>query len=410
MSALASKEPLRPSGDFGNWLAGLMLGAAPTGFALLRAVAPILKLGSTIVVTRYDDVIEAFGSDASFDTPYRENIEILTGGEPFFLGLREGPEYREALGAMRSVFKAEDLQAIGNRAEALADAIVQEASGELEVVGDLVRKVTFDLYKDYIGIPDNEYGNVDVWSTRLFEFQFASSAKDKALRAEVDAIAPAFRDHIDQAIANRKSSSAEIDDVLGRCLARQSSGDALFTDLFIRTNLLCMIVGGPPQVPMVVPHALEQLLRRPEALAAAKRAAVEDNDELLWGYVQEAMRFDPLAPGLPRIALENRTLAKGTRRETLVPAGANLIIGFSSAMRDPRRIAAPAAFDPLRHTHEYIHFGHGLHECFGRFLNRATLHRILKPLLKKETLQRAPGRRGRLKKRKIFADTLHVRF
>ena len=142
MSVLASKDPLRPSGAFGNWLAGLMLGAAPTCFALLRAVAPILKLGTTFVVTRYDDVIEAFGSDASFDTPYRENIEILTGGEPFFLGLRDGPDYREALGAMRSVFKAEDLRAIGDKAEVLADAIVQEANGELEIVGDLVRNVT----------------------------------------------------------------------------------------------------------------------------------------------------------------------------------------------------------------------------------------------------------------------------
>lgn len=410
MSTLTSKEPLRSSGALENWIAGLLLGAAPTAFALLRWAAPALQLGSTVIISRYDDVIEAFRSDAVFDTPYRNNIEVLTDGEPFFLGLRDGPDYREGLAAMRGVFKTEDLERIGVDAETRAKAVVDEADGELEIVDDLVRKVTFDLYMDYIGIPQNDHQNIDVWSTRLFEFQFTSSPNDTALRAEVDTIAPALRDHIDKAISTRKAGGDEIDDVLGRCLAQQRAGDKLFTDIFIRTNLLCMIVGGPPQVPMVVPQALEQLFRRPDALADAADAARRDDDDLLWGYVQEAIRFDPLAPALPRVATGDHMLAEGTPREKLVSAGTNLIVGFSSAMRDPRRLTAPNEFNPHRHPHEYIHFGHGLHACFGRFLNRATLHRILKPLLKEKALKRASGRQGRLKKRKLFPDSLVVNF
>jgi hypothetical protein len=60
--------------------------------------------------------------------------------------------------------------------------------------------------------------------------------------------------------------------------------------------------------------------------------------------------------------------------------------------------------------HEYLHFGHGLHECFGRFLNEATLHRILKPLLCRPNLRRAAGRDGRLSKNGIFAERLVVEF
>ena len=56
------------------------------------------------------------------------------------------------------------------------------------------------------------------------------------------------------------------------------------------------IVGGPPQPPMVVPQAMEQLLRRPDALKGAQQAARDNDDKLLAGYVFEAMRFDPLAP------------------------------------------------------------------------------------------------------------------
>ena len=72
------------------------------------------------------------------------------------------------------------------------------------------------------------------------------------------------------------------------------------------------IVGGPPQPPMVVPQAMEQLLRRPDALAGAQAAARRGDDELLAGYVFEAMRFDPLAPALPRIALRTAMIAAGT--------------------------------------------------------------------------------------------------
>lgn len=410
MSILNSKHPLRPSGAFSNWISGMMLNAVPAGFALLRRVAPTIQLGSIVIVSRYDDVIEALGSDASFDTPYDKNIRILTGGEPFFLGLRDGPDYRNGLAAMRLVFKIEDLDRIGTEVEERAQAVVNAAQGELEVVGDLVRKVVFDLYMDYIGIPQTRHQNIDVWSTRLFEFQFVGSPKDSALRDEVDVIAPAFREHIDQAIAERKASKRRIDDILGRCLALQRSGHPDFTDLFIRTNLLCMMVGGPPQVPMVVPQALEQLLRRPEALTGAANAARVGDHYLLWGYVQEAMRFDPLAPALSRVATKDHYLAEGTKRERYIQQGTNLIVGFSSAMRDPRRIAEPENFDPYRQPHEYIHFGYGLHECFGRFLNRAILHRILKPLLKEKSLRRAEGKLGLLRKRKIFADSLVVRF
>lgn len=410
MTILASKEVLRPA-DKGLkwWLAQKALALAPMALAILRCVKPIVGFGTTVIISRNDDVIEAFANDGLFDTPYKANIDVLTGGEPFFLGMRDTPEYHEDLAAMRRVFLPGDLDVMGDRAEAMAKAIVDGAGGRLEVVGDLIRKVTFDLYADYIGIPQPETGNLDVWSTRLFEFQFASSPKDVELRKQVDAIAPALRAHIDQTIAARKAGGAPKDDVLGRCLALQAAGETKFAaDVFIRTNLLCMIVGGPPQAPMVTPQALEQLLRRPQALAMAQAAAQAGDDAALWAIVREAMRFDPLAPALQRVAVANGDLAKGTARQTKIKRGTSLLVGITSAMMDPRRVRDPKRFDPRRKDHEYIHFGHGLHECFGRFLNRAMLHRMLKPLLAQQSLWRAPGQDGRLSKRGIFAEKLMV--
>lgn len=414
MSILASDQVLRPApGGLKGRLRSLALTAAPVALGVLRWLKPILRLGSFYVVTRYDDVREVFLSSHALDTPYKPNIDVLTGGEPFFLGMRDTAQYHADVAAMREVFLPGDLPLLGDEAERLAGEAVEaaEAAGNrLEIVGDLVRNVTFSLYSRYMGIPEPEEGHLAVWSTRLFEFQFAGSPNDTDLRRQVDEIAPAFRDHIDRQIALRKQDGTQRDDVLGRCLTRQEQGDGQFTDLFIRTNMLCMIVGGPPQLPMVAPQAMEQLLRRPDALRLARRAAETSDDGVLWQVVREAMRFDPLAPGVPRVAFDDVILARGTARETEVPEGATVFAAFSSAMMDSRRIRDPGSFDHTRLDHEYIHFGHGLHECFGRFLNAATLHRILKPVLKRPNLRRASGSDGHLSKNGIFAERLVVDF
>jgi len=161
---------------------------------------------------------------------------------------------------------------------------------------------------------------------------------------------------------------------------------------------------------MVVPQALEQLLRRPEALAGAQAAASKGDDQLLAGYIFEAMRFDPLAPALPREALADCTIAAGTAREHKVPKGATVLAAISSAMMDERRVPEPRSFNPRRLPHEYMHFGYGLHTCFGSHINQAVLPLMLKPLLKRTELRRAPGPDGRLRKRGAFADILWVQY
>ena len=412
MSALLSQHPLRPSpGGFKHWLKGRLLAALPIGFAVLRRVWPIAGTERFRVVTLHDDVREVFGTDTAFQVPYDANLQVITGGEPFFLGMPDTPAYRAGVEAMRRVMRAEDLPALACRTEQMAASIVAETEGRLEVVDDLVRRVAFGVLAGYLGVPAPAQGRLDVWATRLFEFQFASTPDDVALRREVDEIAPASRALIDAEIARRKAGGAAPDcDVLARCLQAQAAGDPWFTDVQIRTALLCMVVGGPPQWPMVLPQAMEQLLRRPAALDVACLAAVANDDERLCRIVLEAMRFDPLAPGLPRTATRDWTLASGTRRQTAIRKDATVFVAFASAMMDDRRVPEPARFDPDRRKHEYIHFGYGLHECFGKYINHACLHLVLKPLLQRPELRRAVGKEGRLTKNGPFAERLVVTF
>jgi len=407
-SVLSSTEVLRPGPKgFKRWLTTRIMASLPFLFRLLRWLKPIPHFGKTYVATRYDDVREVFATDPAFGVIYKDKLDVIMGGEPFFLGMGDTPQYQADTAAMCKVVKREDLPRLAADVEARAEAIVAGAGGRVEVVDTLVRRVTFDFLAEYLGVPEPPGGDLRVWGTRLFEYQFVAS--DAPLVEEVKIIAPALRDHIQNQIEQRRAKPGD-DDVLGRCLKLQKAGEPGFSDAQIRTALMGFIVGGPPQPPMVVPQAMEQLLRRPDALRGAQAAALAGDDTLLAGYVREAMRFDPLAPGLPRVALQDWTIAKGTKHQKLVPAGSTVLAAFASAMRDGRRVPDPETFNPRRLPHEYIHFGYGLHQCFGMHINNATLHLMLKPLLKRPNLRRAPGAAGKLSKNGAFAESLTVEF
>lgn len=408
MSVLSSTEVLRP-GPKGlkRWFMTRAMAALPFLFRLVRWLKPIPHFRKYYAVTRYDDVREVFATDPAFGVTYKEKLDVIMGGEPFFLGMANTPQYQADTAAMRKVVKREDLARLAADVEARAEAIVAGAGGRIEVVDTLVRRVTFDFLADYLGVPEPPGGDLRVWGTRLFEYQFVAS--DGPLVEEVNVIAPALRDHIQNQIEQRRAKPGD-QDVLGRCLTLQKAGEPGYSDAQIRTALMGFIVGGPPQPPMVVPQAMEQLLRRPDALRGAQAAARAGDDVLLAGYVREAMRFDPLAPGLPRIALEEWTIAKGTKHQCTVPAGSTVIAAFASAMRDGRRVPDPEKFDPRRLPHEYMHFGYDLHQCFGMHINNATLHLMLKPLLKRDNLRRASGAAGKLRKEGAFAASLTVEF
>jgi cytochrome P450 len=410
MSALTSTDVLRP-GPKGikALIQRLVFALMPSFFTFLRRWKPVMKLGNNYLTSRYDDVREVFATDPAFGVIYKPHLDVIMGDQPFFLGMADTPQYRHDTDAMRKVVRPEDLPALAAQTEAMAGAIVAGSGGRIDVVDTLVREVTFAMLGDYFGVPNPPGGDLRVWGTRLFEFQFVDQGNDKELRKQVDEIAPALRMHIQNEIARRRIDPGK-DDVLSRCLALQKAGDPAYSDDFIRTSLMGFIVGGPPQPPMVVPQAMEQLLRRPGVLAEAQAAARADDDDRLRGYVLEAMRFDPLAPGLPRVTLTDWTIARGTSHATTVPAGAQVLAAFASAMMDPRRVADPRRFDPDRPASDYIHFGYGVHQCFGRHINHATLHLMLKPLLRQPKLRRASGREGRLSKNGPFAERLVVTY
>lgn len=384
-------------------------------YRLLRTLWPIAVIvrGKIrfAVVCRYDDVREVLLAKEIFRVPYAEKIRVIMGGGNIFLGKDDDPERADEKSFMYGIMPRAEASSVARPAiEKMADDIVTNAGGRLDIAMQLTQQVTTQFFGTYFGLP----GPVDVttysdWARLLFRFQFVDRTNDIELRREVDYIGRKLREYVDEAIAIRKENLGAHDDLLERCLRAQAAGTNL-TNEQIRNNLIGFIVGGFPQPPMIIPQLFDVLLDRPKELAEACEAARAGDDELVSRYVFEALRFFPLTPGLFRTCTQPYKVAKGTRREKTIPVGTIVLALTRSAMYDDRVVASPRQFSVDRPDSSYMHFGWGPHECFGVFMNKEMTPAICKAVLKQSNLRRAAGPAGSLQMDGPFAKSLVVEY
>jgi cytochrome P450 len=156
--------------------------------------------------------------------------------------------------------------------------------------------------------------------------------------------------------------------------------------------------------------ALDALLDRPDALEDAQAAARADDDDAVRAYLFEAMRLAPQGPGLFRRARTDFEVAEGSGHATRIPAGDARLRRHQSAMLDDDVVDDPGEFRLGRPAHHHLHFGVGLHQCFGRFANAMQIPLIAKAVLRRPGLARAPGADGQLAKDGPFPQSLVLTF
>ncbi|HEU5020487.1 MAG TPA: cytochrome P450 [Bryobacteraceae bacterium] len=374
-------------------------------FAVLRRVKPTLIVKNFALVTRFEDVQEVLMRDEIFQVTYGEKMRVITGGRDFFLGMQDSPEYTRDVSHMRSVMRREDIPGrVAPFVSKQAESLVAAAGAEIDVVTQLTKTVPARWVGDYFGCPPPSDEELAEWGSAIFRYLFTDLTNDPAVGEAAKKAAAATRDWLDRTIADRKKNPNGNDDVLNRCLALQKAGAPGMDDLGIRNNLLGLLTGAIPTTSKCCTQALDELLKRPDALEGARRAALGDDDALLASYVFEALRFNPNNPGVFRIASEDYVVAKGTLRATKIPKGTTVLPATQSAMFDECHVEAPHEFRVGRPLYLDMHFGYGMHTCFGQYVNRVQIPGILKPLLRRKV-----RRAGELQYEGPFPSSLRVR-
>lgn len=357
-------------------------------FSILRWIKPTIVFEGKALVTRFDDVNEVLERDSAFRVPYAEKMKKVTQGGNFFLGMDNTAVYTRDVSNMRLIVRREDISHIvAPFVSTTCEQIIAASGGRMDVVQALTRVVPARLIGRYFGTPGWDEAEFIDATTSMFQYLFYPD--DAEVEREALQAAEKMRAYLDQEIAERKANRIRCDDdILGRCLKLQSSGISGMGDESIRNNLIGLLIGAIPTTSKCAANTLNYLFDHPELLVTAQQAARADNDQLMVQYVLESLRFSPFAAGVQRICTEDYVVAKGTLRSTKIPKGTVVLAATQSAMMDWFEIKRPSTFRLDRPAYQYMHFGYGLHTCFGQYINLVQIPAIVKAVLKQKVLRR----------------------
>lgn len=381
---------------------------------LFRRFWPILRVPfvGLVIVFRDEDVREVLAHDREFPVPWRGRMLQLSRGKNFMLGMENGPEYRRNYGQLARAFRREDVATYVVPQTAKACAEILSGKRQIDAVRDLIWHVPSQLCEDYYGIEIPDKQRFAEWTVVMSRYLFGSWS-DKVDTRSMDlamTAADCFRTVIRSAIEKARLGHAR-GVVLPRLIAMQKSDRELTNDV-LEAHLFGMVTGFIPTNVLAGGYMLSTLLGRDDFMAQARAAALDENDDLLWRCLQEALRFRNINLGPFRICGPpgGYTLAAGTSRAKHIAKGTGLLASAQSAMFDDRRIATPRKFDPKRGAEDYLVFGYGQHFCLGALIAIAQITHTLKALLQKPGLRRAPGNAGRLQMISVFPAHLSVAF
>ena len=356
-------------------------------FSILRWVKPNVVFKGNALITRYEDVTEVLERDWVFQVAYAEKMDKVTNGSNFFLGMQDTEQYTRDVSNMRLTARREDINDIVKPfVDKTSMEILAASNGKIDVVQELSRVVPTRLIGRYFGTPGWDETEFAEAATNMFQYLFYPDDPDVEKKALAGA--EQTRNYLDQAIAQRKANRTSNDDVLERCLKLQDAGMPGMTDIDIRNNFIGLIIGAIPTTSKCAAVTLNHLFNNPELLVEAQQAARADEDEKLVQFVQESLRLNAFAAGIQRICTEDYVVARGTLRATKIPKGTVVLAATQSAMMDWRKIKKPKEFRLDRPAYSYMHFGYGLHTCFGQYINLVQIPAIVKAVLKQNALRR----------------------
>jgi cytochrome P450 len=275
------------------------------------------------------------------------------------------------------------------------------------VVNGLARPAAARTVASYYGVPGPDEATMMRWMRALFDAVFLDTSK-RANQAAALTVAEQ-RPYMEALILERRAAvmagEPVPDDMLTR-LVRMGADEPWLDDDVVRRNINGVIVGAVDTTSKSVAHVVDELLRRPMALDGARQAALDGNVDAVRAYAWEALRFLPHAPLLQRSS-RGATLGRGARK---VPADKVVLVSLLSAMFDPAAFPSPGGFRPDRPEASYLHFGHGMHTCFGLAVNRVQIPELVAAVVALPGLRRAPGADGKLVYDGPFPDRLLVDF
>jgi cytochrome P450 len=368
-------------------------------FDELRRDRPIFGSTLATLVARFPDVIEVL----SHPTVFAVKLYVPKMHD-FMLATDDEAAHLRDKSVMATMLNMGDAPKIREMVGRFADDALTASNGRIELISEYTRKVPIQLVGEYFGFSNPDLQTMMRWSRiaqydNFHNYPFTSYGESAEIHNQADAAKAEMKDYISRLVPQKLQQlkeNSQLDDIIARMLKTPFPPSVGFGADRWGVNIFGLLVGAVETTSQAVAQAVDELLKRPSYLEQARQAALKGDDELLAGYVWEAMRFHPIFPYLFRIALEDYTLAKGTDRETTVPAGTVVLALTWSAMFDADEFPRPYEFQPRRPYYAGLHFGYGMHRCLGEHVGMEMACMLVKKLLLRPNLRRAAGDDGQI--------------
>jgi len=375
--------------SFQRWLTGP--GNLRLASHLLR-LKPVLQIGKTIVISTHAEVVKALHDDEKYTIAQinAKCMDRISG--PFILGMDRCAQFDRELAAIRGIVKPTDLDWVRSIVNKTAASLIEAATptGRLDLASCYARVCGARVVAEYFGVPGPSEHILMQWMRSLFWDVFLNRTNVPAVTQAADQSCIELKTYLTALIAQRSAEGAPADDVLSR-LIRAGTLDPDG----IRRNITGIVVGAIDTTVTAAANAFGVLLDKPDAMAETRKAAEKNDEAALRQCVYEEMRFNPQTPALLRHSKAD---------------GATALLLTISAMFDPKAFPEPDRFLTNRPLDRYLHFGDGMHKCYGLLINGVQLPAIVGAIVQLPNLRRASGRFRPILYEGPFPDRLAVEF
>ena len=327
-------------------------------FAMLRANAPVVKMGSSGLwaVARYDDVLRVLRDNETFSSEV--SADVLRG-EPARRSMifNDPPVHTRLRGLISKAFTPRMIELQRSFVEANCARMVDAmcATDEADIMAGLAYPLPVGVIANMLGVADGDMATFKRWSDAIIgnvavSLMIGDDGSLDEMNAEFDAY---FKERLDKLRVEPEDNLLS-----GLVHAETDEGHLSEEDLLIICRLL-LVAGNETTTSLIVnsirvfaefPEVLTQLRARPHLVPVAI-------EEILRYYAPFAATFRRATRD---VEIAGVTIAKNDRVLPLM----------ASANRDERQFDRPDEFIIGRDPNRHLSFGMGIHYCLGAPLAR----------------------------------------
>src|ERR1041385_6110599 len=390
-------------------------------FKQLREQRPILVTPECTLISLYSDLTDVMQMPKTFTVDlYKPKMEVTATNVGYLMAHDDDALHYREKSLMQGLLNRDDIPRVRALVEKVAKKILDDAGGKIEVVNEYCRMVPAQLVEKYFGLDgvdpkeliDWSYWNqYDVFHNQPFDlntpeqFRYIVGKHDEVteklkfymtllmLRKGLVVLVGKLVDILLSPLRLLKKLLCRLlhcqpntgptrDDMVKRMLRSKFAKEVDFPVARVAVNAGGLLIGAIETTSQAVAQVIEYfLVQRTDLLDQVKSKAAAPDPAVFDAMVWEALRFVPISPYMFRQASEDYSVAKGTKHETLIRKGTNVLVLSQSAMFDTYAYDDPDVFNPNRNWYHNFNFGFGEHECLGKYVGMVMIPEMVRQVM-----------------------------